>query len=64
MWFLVLVAVALILVLISTGSFIGTGKRNLPIGTPLFVIFYSFLVPLWLGTAVVRAVFRTGVRCR
>jgi cellulose synthase/poly-beta-1,6-N-acetylglucosamine synthase-like glycosyltransferase len=64
MWFLVLVAVALILVLIAAGSFIGTGKRTLPIGTPLFVIFYSFLVPLWLGTAVVRAVFRTGVRWR
>ena len=49
---------------IAPGSFIGTGKRNLPIGTPLFVLFYSFLVPLWLGTAVVRAVFKTGVRWR
>jgi cellulose synthase/poly-beta-1,6-N-acetylglucosamine synthase-like glycosyltransferase len=64
MWFLVIVAVGLILVLVATGSFIGTGKRTLPAGTPLFVLFYSFLVPLWLGTAVVRAVFKTGVRWR
>lgn len=64
MWFLIFAAVALILVLIGAGSFIGTGKRNLPAGTPLFILFYSFLVPLWLGTAVVRAVFKTGVRWR
>jgi cellulose synthase/poly-beta-1,6-N-acetylglucosamine synthase-like glycosyltransferase len=64
MWFLIFAAVALILVLISAGSFIGTGSRKPPIGTPLFVLFYSFLVPLWLGTAVVRAVFKTGVRWR
>ncbi|HEV3245473.1 MAG TPA: glycosyltransferase [Candidatus Paceibacterota bacterium] len=64
MWILVWIAVGLILLLIAMGSFIGTGKRTLPIGTPLFVIFYSFLVPLWLGTAVVRAVFKTGVRWR
>ena len=64
MWFLTFAAVALILVLISAGSFIGTGKRRLPAGTPLFVIFYSFLVPLWLGAAVIRAFFRTGVRWR
>lgn len=64
MWFLVLFAVALILILVATGSFIGTGKRTLPAGTPLFVLLYSFLVPLWLGTAVVRAVFKTGVRWR
>ncbi len=64
MWILVWVAVLFILLLIAMGSLIGTGKRSLPIGTPLFVLFYSFLVPLWLGTAVVRAVFRTGVRWR
>jgi hypothetical protein len=64
MWFLIFAAVLLILVLISAGSFIGTGKRTLPAGTPLFILFYSFLVPLWLGTAVVRAVFKTGVRWR
>ena len=54
---LVWIATALILLLVAMGSFIGTGKRTLPIGTPLFVLFYSFLVPLWLGTAVVRAVY-------
>jgi biofilm PGA synthesis N-glycosyltransferase PgaC len=62
--FLIWVSVALILILISVGSFIGTGKRHPPASTPLFVIFYSFLVPLWLGAAVFRAVFKTGVRWR
>lgn len=64
MGILVWIAIALILLLVAAGSFIATGKRSLPAGTPLFVLFYSFLVPLWLGTAVVRAVFRTGVRWR
>ncbi len=63
-WFLVWTSVALILALICLGSFIGTGKRHPPASTPLFVIFYSFLVPLWLGAAVFRAVFKTGVRWR
>jgi len=64
LWFLIFAAVGLILVLISAGSYIGTGSRRPPIGTPLFVIFYSFLVPLWLSAAVVRAMFKTGVRWR
>ena len=38
MWILVFIAVCLILLLIASGSFIGTGKRTLPIGTPLFVL--------------------------
>lgn len=63
-WMLVWVSVALILALISIGSFIGTGSRRPPASTPLFVIFYSFLVPLWLGVAVFRAFFKTGVRWR
>lgn len=63
-WFLVWVSVAMILVLISIGSFIGTGGRTPPKSTPIFLLFYSFLVPFWLGTAVVRAVFRTGVKWR
>lgn len=63
-WFLVFMSVVLILVLISAGSFIGTGSRRLPFGTPLFVLFYCFLAPLWLSAAVVRATFRTGVRWR
>ena len=64
MWFLIYIAVVLVVGLISLGTFIGSGKRMPPLGTPFFVLFYSFLVPLWLGTAVVRAVFKTGVRWR
>lgn len=64
MIFLVFVSVGLILILISAGSFIGTGSRKPPAATPLFLLFYSFLAPLWLSAAVVRAVFKTGVRWR
>ncbi len=64
MWFLVWLAVALILVLISAGSWIGTDSKKLPIGTPLFIFAYCFLVPTWLATAVFRAVFRMGVQWR
>lgn len=64
LWFLIYVSVALVIVLISVGSFLGTGKGRPPAGTPLFVLFYSLLAPLWLGTAVVRAFFKTGVRWR
>lgn len=64
LWFLVYAAVALILVLISTGSWLGTGSRRPPSGTPFFILFYSFLIPLWLGAAVVRAIFKTGVQWR
>ena len=63
-WFLVWTSVTIILALICIGSFIGTGSRKPPISTPLFVIFYSFLVPLWLTAAVFRAFFKTGVRWR
>ena len=63
-WFLVWTSVALIFVLICVGSYIGTGRRRPPLSTPLFMLFYCFLVPLWLGAAVVRACFRTGVRWR
>ncbi len=61
---LVWVSVALIFTLICIGSLIGTGSKKPPMSTPLFLILYSFLVPLWLSVAVVRAVFRTGVRWR
>lgn len=64
MIFLVFVSVALILALICAGSFIGTGSRRPPAATPLFLLFYSFLAPLWLSAAVIRAVFKTGVRWR
>jgi cellulose synthase/poly-beta-1,6-N-acetylglucosamine synthase-like glycosyltransferase len=64
LWFLVWVSVALILTLICLGSLIGTGRRTPPKSTPIFLLFYSFLVPLWLSAAVVRAALRTGVRWR
>lgn len=64
MWFLVYVSIGLILALISIGSFISTGQRRPPAGTPLFLAFYSFLVPVWLAAAVIRAVFKTGVTWR
>ncbi|MDO8522579.1 MAG: glycosyltransferase [bacterium] len=59
-----IVTIALILVLISAGSWLGTGRRMPPAGTPLFILLYGFLVPLWISTAVFRAVFKTGVRWR
>jgi len=64
MWVLVWLAVGLVLVLISAGSFIGTGSKKVPAGTPLFMLFYCFLVPLWLATALFRATFKLGVRWR
>jgi cellulose synthase/poly-beta-1,6-N-acetylglucosamine synthase-like glycosyltransferase len=57
-------SVVLILILICAGSLIGTGSRKPPASTPLFLLFYSFLAPLWLSTALVRACFKTGVRWR
>lgn len=62
--FIVYVSIGLILTLICIGSFIGTGSKKPPLSTPLFLLFYSFLVPIWLGTAVVRAFFKTGVSWR
>jgi len=64
LWFLVWASIAMILALICAGSLIGTGKRLPPASTPLFLLFYSFLVPLWLIAAVFRATFKTGVRWR
>ena len=64
MWFLIYMSVTLMLGLIVAGTMIGTEGKAPPRATPLFLMFYSFLVPLWLGTAVVRAVFKTGVRWR
>lgn len=64
MMFLVIASIAIILLLISVGTYIGTGKKAPPLSTPLFLFFYSFFVPFWLGAAVVRATFKTGVRWR
>lgn len=64
LWFIIYTSVALVLVLIMFGVGLGTGKRGLPAGTPLFVVFYSFLVPVWLTAAVIRAIFKTGVQWR
>lgn len=64
LWFLIYFAVALVIVLIAFGAGLGTGKRSIPRGTPLFVLFYSFLVPVWLTMAVFRAIFKTGVKWR
>jgi len=64
LFFLILFAVVFVVVLISTGTYIATGRRMPPRGTPFFLMFYSFLVPFWLGSAVLRAAFKTGVRWR
>jgi cellulose synthase/poly-beta-1,6-N-acetylglucosamine synthase-like glycosyltransferase len=64
MIFLVWASVLLIVILISIGSSIGTGSHKLPAATPLFLLFYSFLTPLWLIAAVYRAIRRTGVQWR
>lgn len=61
---LVWVSVALVFALICIGSYIGRGTHLPPVSTPLFLIFYSFLAPLWLSVAVVRAAFKTGVQWR
>ncbi len=64
LWFLIYMSVALVFALLCAGTLIGTESRLPPKATPLFLLFYSFLVPLWLSVAVFRAAFRTGVRWR
>ncbi|HWP61500.1 MAG TPA: glycosyltransferase [Candidatus Paceibacterota bacterium] len=65
LWFLIFMSVGLVFALLCAGTMIGTeGRRFPPKATPLFLLFYSFLVPLWLSAAVVRAAFKTGVRWR
>ncbi|HEY4526492.1 MAG TPA: glycosyltransferase [Candidatus Paceibacterota bacterium] len=63
-WFLIFMSVALVFLLLCAGTMIGTGRRLPPRATPLFLVLYSFLAPLWYGTAIVRAAFKTGVRWR
>lgn len=62
--FLVTACVALIIGLIAAGSWIGHESRRPPLSTPIFILFYGFIAPLWLFTAVARAWLRTGVRWR
>jgi hypothetical protein len=62
--FLVFLSVGLVVLLISAGSWIGHESRRPPLSTPLFVLFYGFIAPLWLFAAVARATLRTGVRWR
>jgi len=64
LWFIIMASVAIVVTLISIGTYIGTGRRRPPVGTALFVFFYALIAPLWLGTAAVRAALRTGVRWR
>jgi len=64
LWITVYATVAMTVVLISLGTYLSTGKRYPPAATPIFLALYSFIVPLWLGIALVRAVLNTGVRWR
>lgn len=64
MMFLVLASVGLVIALIAAGSWIGHESRRPPLSTPLFILFYGFIAPLWLFAAVARAWLRTGVRWR
>lgn len=57
-------AVILTVLLISIGSFLSTGSRRPPAATPLFLLLYGFIVPLWLGTALVKAIIGKGVAWR
>lgn len=60
----VLVALILTVVLISLGTFLSTGSRRPPAATPLFLLLYGLIVPLWLSTALVKAVIGRGVAWR
>ena len=64
MWFIVFSSIGVILTLISAGSWIGTGSRRPPNSTPLFLLLYCFMVPIWLLAAVYRAFIGRGVRWR
>ena len=64
LWLTVYAMIAMTVVLISLGSYLSTGKRYHPAATPLFLALYSFIVPMWLGIALVRALFNAGVRWR
>lgn len=60
--FLVYASILCVIAFIWIGSYLGTGRRTPPAATPFFLLFYGFLAPFWLGAALFRASFRTGVR--
>src|SRR3989344_3009454 len=64
MWLLVVIATGIVFALICAGSRIGTGRHLPPAATPLFLFLYGFIAPVWLGIAVVRAMFKMGVNWR
>ncbi|HET8581107.1 MAG TPA: glycosyltransferase family 2 protein [Candidatus Paceibacterota bacterium] len=63
MSFIVYLSTALVLVLLFVGSRLSSRpeRKFRALGTSLFLLFYGFLTPIWLGIAVARASFRTGV---
>lgn len=62
--FIIMVSILLLVTLLAAGSWIGTRSKFPPLATPLFVLCYGFLAPLWLGTAVYRAARNNGVQWR
>lgn len=59
-----LVALSSTIALITIGSYLSRGEKRPPLSTPLFLALYSLVVPIWLSIAVLRAVFKTGVKWR
>jgi cellulose synthase/poly-beta-1,6-N-acetylglucosamine synthase-like glycosyltransferase len=57
-------ALGMTVVLISFGSLLSTGSRKIPAATPLFLLLYGLIVPLWLSTALVKALRGRGVAWR
>lgn len=55
-------SIVVVLVLIAVGTGLIHGHRRLPVGIVPFVLLYCFIAPLWLTTAVIRAIFKTGVQ--
>lgn len=58
-----LASLASAITLIVIGSRL-SGHRYPPLSTPVFLVLYGFIVPLWLTIAVVRAALNTGVKWR
>ncbi len=64
MLFSILATIVLTVVLISFGSYLSTGSRRLPLATPLFLVLYGIIVPVWVSIALVKAVRGRGVAWR